>query len=74
MEPEAIEQAVFHLSLKDRAQLARKLQLSLNTLSDEELEGVWLTEGSRRARELDGGEVQPVPADEVRRKVRALLR
>lgn len=74
MDSKAIEQEALHLSLEDRAQLAQKLLLSLDALSDEELEDVWLTEASRRARELDRGEVQPVPADEVRRKVRALLR
>ena len=41
---------------------------------EEELEDVWLTEASRRARELDRGEAQPVSADEVRRKARTLLR
>ena len=70
MDSKAIEQEALHLPLEDRAQLAQKLLLSLDTLSDEELEDVWLTEASRRARELDRGEVLPVPADEVRRKVR----
>ena len=31
-------------------------------------------EAQRRARELDEGIVQPVPAEEVRRKAQALLR
>ncbi len=34
----------------------------------------WLTEAQRRARELDAGEVKPIPAEEMRRKVQALLR
>ena len=72
--PKAIEQEALRLSLEDRTQLAQKLLLSLDTPSDEESEDVWLTEVSRRARELDRGGVQPVAADEVRRKVRALLR
>ena len=74
MGSKAIEQEALHLPLEDRAQLAQKLLLSLDALSDEELEDVWLTEASRRVRELDRGEAQPVPADEVRRKARTLLR
>ena len=74
MKPKAIEQEALRLSLEDRAQLAQKLLLSLDTLSEEERDDVWLTEANRRARELDRGEIQPVSADEVRRKVRALLR
>ncbi|MBP6058900.1 MAG: addiction module protein [Nitrosomonas sp.] len=34
----------------------------------------WLAEVQHRARELDEGMVQPIPANEVRRKARALLR
>ena len=74
MDSKAIEQEALHLPLEDRAQLAQKLLLSLDTLSEKERDEVWLTEANRRARELDRGEVQPVSADEVRRKVRALLR
>ena len=74
MEPKAIEQAALHRCLEDRARLAQKLLLSLDTLSDEELEGIWLTEASRRAVELGRGEVQSVPADEAQRRARTLLR
>lgn len=38
-----------------------------------DLKEEWLTEAQRRAKELDAGMVQPIPAEEVRRKVRALL-
>ncbi len=74
MDPKAVEHEALCLSPEDRAKLAQKLLLSLDALSEEELEDAWLTEGNRRARELDRGEVQPIPADEVRRKARALLR
>ena len=74
MDPKAVEHEALRLSPKDRAQLAQKLLLSLEALSEEEREEAWLTEADRRARELDRGEVQPIPADEVRRKARALLR
>lgn len=41
--------------------------------SREDLKEVWLTEAQRRARELDAGSIKPIPAEEMRRKVRALL-
>jgi len=69
-----LEQEALSLPAEDRAKLAQKLLLSLDTLSAEELEQAWLIEAGRRAHELDRGEVQPVSADEVRRKARELLR
>ena len=69
-----IEDEALHLSEEERAKLAQKLLLSLDAPSDGEIEEDWLLEARRRARELDEGLVQPVSADEVRRKARALLR
>ncbi|MCH8894597.1 MAG: addiction module protein [Chloroflexi bacterium] len=74
MDPQTIEQEALGLPPEDRAKLAQKLLLSLDTLSEEESERTWLIEAERRARELDRGDVQPISADEVRRKARALLR
>jgi putative addiction module component (TIGR02574 family) len=74
LDPKVVEYEALRLPPEGRAQLAQKLLLSLDALSEEELEDAWLTEANRRARELDRGEVQPIPADEVRRKARALLR
>ena len=74
MDPKAVEHEALRLSPEDRAKLAQKLLLSLDALSEEELEHAWLTEADRRARELDRGEVQPIPAEEVRQKAKALLR
>ena len=42
--------------------------------SEEKSEQIWLIEAERRAGELDTGDVQPISADEVRKKARALLR
>ena len=66
-----IEVEALHLSEEERAKLAQKLLLSLDAPTMEE---DWLLEARRRARELDEGVVEPIPADEVRRKARALLR
>ena len=74
MDPRTVEHDALRLPPEDRAKLAQKLLLSLDTLSEKELEQAWLMEADRRAREFDRGETQPIPAEEVRRKARALLR
>ena len=43
-------------------------------LKPKEIEEDWLEEVHRRVKELDEGVVQPIPAEEVRRKAQALLR
>ena len=73
MDSRTIERGALSLPPEDRAKLAQKLLLSLENLSEEESKQEWLNEAERRARELDLGEVQPISADEVRRKARALL-
>ncbi|MDA0263449.1 MAG: addiction module protein [Chloroflexi bacterium] len=74
MDIQTVEHEALQLPPEDRAKLAQKLLLSLDALSAEELEQAWLTEADRRARELERGDVQPISADEVRRKARELLR
>jgi len=74
MKLKQIEDEILHLSEDERAELAQKLLLSLDEPSEEEIADDWLVEAQRRARELEEGIVQPVPADEVRRKAQALLR
>jgi putative addiction module component (TIGR02574 family) len=69
-----IEQEALHLSEEERAALAQKLLLSLDVPMAEEIEADWLVEAHRRAREIDEGTVQPIPADEVRKRAQALLR
>ena len=74
MDSQTIEHEALGLPPEERAKLAQKLLLSLDTLSEEESEEAWLIEADRRARELDRGDVQPISADEVRKKARSLLR
>jgi putative addiction module component (TIGR02574 family) len=74
MERQKIEDEVLRLPKEERAQLIRRLILSLDSPSDEELRADWLHEARRRAEELDQGVVQAVPGEEVMRKARALLR
>ena len=69
-----IEREAMHLTEDARAKLAQKLLLTLESSAEADIAADWLTEASRRARDLDEGLVQPVPAEEVRRKALALLR
>ncbi len=69
-----IEDKALHLSEEDRAELVQKLLISLDSPSEAENAADWLLEAQRRAKELDKGIVQPIPAEEVRRKAQALLR
>lgn len=72
MNLQEIEQEALHLSGEERAELAQKLLISLELSSEREIAEDWLLEAHRRARELEAGVVQSIPAEEVRRKVRAL--
>lgn len=63
-----------HRLTADRAKLADKLLLSLENMSDPEIEAAWFDEAERRAAEIDQGLVQLILAEEVSRKARALLR
>lgn len=56
-----------------RAAPAQRLLLSLDDMSEHELNEAWLLEAERRAKQLERGEVEPIPADEVRRRAQALL-
>lgn len=69
-----IEKKALHLSEEERAELAQKLLLSLDSSSEDEILNDWLVEAHQRAKELDEGIVQPIPAEEVRKKALSLLR
>ncbi len=74
MELELLEQEALRLPAAARAKLAFELLESLDTLTESEAEEMWLDEAQRRLAELEAGLVQAVPAEEVDRKARALLR
>lgn len=74
MDLKALEKEVLNLSADDRAALAQKLLLSLEEMPSGELDDIWLSEATRRAQQPDRGDVEPIPADEARRKAIALLR
>jgi len=74
MNLQKIEDEALHLPKDERVQLVRRLVLSLESPSEEELRSDWLLEAQRRAEELDSGSVQAVPGKDVMKKARALIK
>jgi putative addiction module component (TIGR02574 family) len=74
MDVEALEREVLKLPAEDRARLAQELLDSLDEFPPQEIDRLWLEEASRRAAQIDTGEVELVSAEDVDRKARALLR
>lgn len=68
-----LESEVLKLTPKDRARIAQKLLESLETLSKQEIESLWLDEAERRDRALDEDPSRAIPAAEVMREARARL-
>jgi len=72
-----IEQELMNLSHEERARLARVLIVSLDEeeeqLSQVECEALWLEEIKRRDAEIERGEAQLIPAEEVLEKLRKKL-
>jgi len=73
MNIQAIEQEVLHLPIEERARLAEKLLSSLDALSEQEIEKLWLVEAQRRTSEIDNGTVQLVSSEEMERRIQAIL-
>jgi putative addiction module component (TIGR02574 family) len=74
MDLKTLEREVLNLPASDRAKLAHELLESLDNLSPKQLDEAWLDESERRLKEVDSGAVSLIPAEEVLRKARALLR
>ena len=74
MKAETIRREALSLPVQERAELAEQLLSSLDSLSEVEIEQLWLQEAARRAEELDRGLTKRVAADDVRRQAQALLK
>ena len=61
------------LSEAERAELALSLIESLDGPADSDVEEAWRMEIERRLGQIDRGEVQPIPGDEVFAKLRRRL-
>lgn len=73
MHGERLAEEVLSLPAADRAELAHRLISSLDEAEDVEAEAAGHAEALRRLREIDRGEVEPIPADELFRRVRRRL-
>ena len=74
MTTNTIEDAALHLPETQRAELAHKLLLSLETQDEAEIAHLWRKESVRRAEDIDNGTVNTLSADEVRAAAKKLLK
>ena len=65
-----IEAEALHLTLDERAELAKTLLLSLEPPAEEDLERVWAEEAMRRYEEIESGKVEALDFDEVMKELR----
>jgi hypothetical protein len=71
---EEIEAEALRLPQQARAKLAKSLLLSLSESEEEDSEEFWAEEAEHRYREIERGEVTPIPSEEVLREARSRLR
>ena len=74
MDASTIEKEALALPLPERAKLVERLLQSLDDLTEQEAEALWLDEAQRRSRELDDGTVPLVSAGELEQRIQALLK
>lgn len=69
-----IEQSALKLDEKHRGELAKRLLISLEESIDEDIEQAWIDEINRRKAQIESGEVETIPGEEVLEKARNLLK
>jgi putative addiction module component (TIGR02574 family) len=69
-----IQQEIRALSSADKADLLRVLLEELDGPTDADADAAWAAEIQRRSREIDDGVVECIPAEEVFRKIDALVK
>ena len=74
MKIDELESQALKLAPKKRAKLARKLILSLESLSEAEIEQLWAEEAVRRDADIDSGKVRLIPAAKAFQNARARLK
>jgi len=68
-----LKEKASQLSETDRAELALSLIESLDGPADPDVEDAWRIEIERRMGQIERGEVQPIPGDEVFARLRRRL-
>jgi hypothetical protein len=71
MRLDELENEIRKLNLEERAALAKWIVESLDDLSEEEVETLWVEEAERRLGELEQRLVDEIPAEEVLRRAGA---
>ena len=73
---EQIASEALQLDENDRARLAHQLLVSLEPAVEDraEIEKAWIEEALRRDAEMESGEVEGIPGEEVFRRIRASRR
>jgi len=71
MTVDELKREAMRLDPTERASLARELLVSLDALSEPEVERLWLEEAERRRLLVEAGETKLVPMDEVFAQARA---
>ncbi len=66
-----LKREAMRLDATERANLARELLVSLDDLSEPEIERLWLEEAERRRLDYEAGKTTLIPADEVFAQLRA---
>jgi hypothetical protein len=74
MDIEKLKGEALQLEPEVRAYLARELLASLDTMSEGEIERLWLDEALHRDDDLDKGITKAYPAQEFFRRVRSRLK
>ena len=69
-----IERSALKLDEKHRAELAKRLLISLEETIDEDIEQAWIEEVRRRKAQVESGEVETIPGEKVLEKARNLLK
>ena len=62
------------LSLDERARLAERLLQSLDDVSEEEAERLWLDEAEHRIRDYRAGKTEAIPGEQVLEEARDFIR
>jgi putative addiction module component (TIGR02574 family) len=69
-----IQEDIQALSDTDKGTLLRVLWEELDGPADPDVDAAWLAEVQRRDKEIEDGRVEMIPAEEVFRKLEALLK
>jgi Putative addiction module component len=74
MTPAQLMTEALKLDHQQRAEVANRLIESLDTLSEAEVQALWLEEAERRDQAIEAGELPSIPSETVFAGIRARLK